>query len=453
MAEKRTVTDMNGVRYELTHLLGRGGQGAVYAAKNGRLAVKLVGGRSVAERERMRNQLAQVRRLPLNDLHLAKPLEMLREPHLGYVMELLKGMVPIKALFMPPKGEAPTLEWYLWTGGLRRRLRLLARTAQILARLHGRGLVYADPSPANIFISQDIDFDEVWLIDADNLRYESGAGDGVYTPGYGAPELVVGKSGVNTLTDVHAFAVIAFQALALLHPLIGDLVDQGEPDLEERALAGELPWVDDPEDEINRASFGVPRGWVLSGGLRRIFEQTLGAGRTNPRARPGAAEWAERLFGAADATIRCSSCGGTFYFNQPGCAWCDTPRPTFATAEFRAWDPAHPERVADSPMLAHAAVAAGETIELSRRQAFGDSGPQSHEPVVSITLSKGKLALKSTDGHEYRLELSSTESVLVGGRARTLQLGSAQRTALLHFGEAESPHRVASFNLREGGGT
>ena len=37
--------DQNGVRYELGELLGRGGQGAVYAVKGGRLAVKLVAGR------------------------------------------------------------------------------------------------------------------------------------------------------------------------------------------------------------------------------------------------------------------------------------------------------------------------------------------------------------------------------------------------------------------------
>ena len=47
--------------------------------------------------------------------------------------------------------------------------------------------------------------------------------------------LVLGKSGVNTLTDAHAFAVIAFQTLCLIHPLMGDLVLDGEPELEEKA--------------------------------------------------------------------------------------------------------------------------------------------------------------------------------------------------------------------------
>jgi len=51
MSTTRTVTDQNGIRYELTALLGRGGQGAVYAIKGGRLAVKIVVGGNQTSRE------------------------------------------------------------------------------------------------------------------------------------------------------------------------------------------------------------------------------------------------------------------------------------------------------------------------------------------------------------------------------------------------------------------
>lgn len=46
-------------------------------------------------------------------------------------------------------------EGFLRTGGLHRRLRLLAKLARTLAKLHGRGLAYGDLSPANIFVSKD----------------------------------------------------------------------------------------------------------------------------------------------------------------------------------------------------------------------------------------------------------------------------------------------------------
>lgn len=88
MSALMTVIDQNGVRYELTKLLGRGGQGEVYAVKGGRLAVKIMSGCNQYQRDRLRNQLTHVRRLPLSDLALAKPIEMLRPPHTGYVIKL-----------------------------------------------------------------------------------------------------------------------------------------------------------------------------------------------------------------------------------------------------------------------------------------------------------------------------------------------------------------------------
>ncbi len=462
MSKARSVVDVNGVRYELVELLGRGGQGAVYAVKGGQLAVKLVAGRSQRDRERMRNQLTHVRSLPVGELSLAKPLEMLRPPHTGYVMELLTGMVPIRTLLTPPKSEPAGVEWYLRTGGLRRRLLVLARAARTLSQLHGKSLAYSDPSPANIFISEDPAFAEVWFIDTDNLRHESspGALAGVYTPGYGAPELVQGKSGVTTLTDVHAFAVIAFQVLALAHPFIGNFVHDGEPELEAQAFAGLIPWVDDASDDRNRASFGVPREWVLSPRLSEAFERTFGAGRVTPSERPGATEWAECLFAAADATIPCPVCRGTFYFNQPRCTWCDAERSTFATAEFHLWDPNHgpaggvltkPQRGERPVIVGHGAVTSTTAFIVTRRLAFDVQGPGADEPVVEASLSRDRVSLRSLDGKSYPLfSASGDRQTVVSDRPQTVRLVPGQASWRLHLGEMGRLHRVLSFDLRSG---
>lgn len=454
---------MNGVRYELTELLGRGGQGEVYAVKGGRLAVKIVTGRSQHSREQMRNQLAQVRRLPLRDLSLARPLEMLRPPQVGYVMELLTGMIPIKSLLAPPKGEAPSADWYFRTGSLRRRLLILGYTAHVLAQLHGRGLAYSDPSPANIFVSRDTAFAEVWFIDTDNLCYESAPGSlaSVYTPSYGAPELVRGESGITTLTDIHAFAVIAFQVLTLVHPFVGDLVNDGEPELEEQALAGFLPWVDEAEDERNRASFGVPRNWVLSSGLRKAFDDTFGQGRKIPTARPGAAEWAERLFVAADATVECPNCLGTFYFTETCCTWCELERPTFVLVAFYLWDPSYgtdggiltkPQRGKNRPLLVgHGTATTAQPFRISRRLAFGQMGATSNEPVVEVQLLDGRIRLRSLNRAEYRLvSASGGRQTIVGEQPQAIQLSAGWASWSLHFGDRSSLHRVVTFELRPG---
>ncbi len=323
----RVVTTLTGARYKLTRELGRGGQGAVFGAEDGRHAVKLLRKRSPVAREALRDRLAMVARLPIDDLGLARPLDRLREPDLGYVMELFSDMEPMQTLLHPPRETASLAQWYLAGGGLRRRLRLLGRVADLFARLHGRGLVYTDPSPQNIFVSQPITEHEVRLIDTDNLRPASVVGDGYFTPGYGAPELHTGRGPATTLSDAHAFAVIAFQTLALVHPLKGDLVEDGEPDLEELALNGGLPWIDDPQDESNRARHGIAREKVLTPQMRAAFATAFGPGLHEPTRRRGMACWAEHLHRAADNTLRCPACSGSYFRTSSLCPWCEAARP------------------------------------------------------------------------------------------------------------------------------
>ncbi len=386
MAHMKAVIDQNGVRYELDRLLGQGGQGSVYSIMGGRLAAKIILGGSRLKRERLRSQLTFVRRLPLQELALAKPLEMLRPPHTGYIMEFLTEMAPIKSLSNPGKGRSPSVEWYLGGGGLRRRLLKLGKAAQILSQIHGKGLVYSDPSPDNIFISSVLTGQEVRLIDTDNLHYESDSAKAVYTPGYGAPELINGKSGASTLTDSYSMAVIAFQVLTLAHPFIGDLVNDGEPELEEQAFAGQLPWIDDPEDDSNRAGFGVPRDWVLSPKLFDVFAQAFGPGRQDPTKRPSTSTLADLLYSAADSTVQCRNCSGTYFFTSSECPWCDAARPTVVTTVFHIWDPGlgsngdilmRPKGERKVPVLAgHFAATDNSTFTITRRLAFGTTNVQ-----------------------------------------------------------------------------
>jgi len=222
-------------------------------------------------------------------------------------MELVTGMEPLQRLASVPRGTESVHSWYQAAGGLRRRLRLLARTGDVFASLHGRGLTYTDPSPGNIFVSAAVDRVEVRLIDADNIHHATAATAAtVYTPMYGAPELVRGTSPANSLSDAHAFSVVVFQVLSLVHPLIGDAVEDGPPELEDRALAGGLPWIDSPADTTNSSSAGIPRTYVLSARLADLAAEAFGPGLNEPTRRPGVSEWAARLHTAADSTVTCA---------------------------------------------------------------------------------------------------------------------------------------------------
>ncbi len=464
MSVEKYVIDNNGVKYELAEKLGSGGQGSVYAVKGGKLAVKIVYAKGEVRRENLRNQLSSVRRLPLKDLSLAKPLEMLRPPHTGYVMELVSGMISIKSLLFPPKGESPSVEWYKNTGGLRRRLLILANTANILSQLHGKGLAFADPSPNNIFISEETDFHNVWFIDTDNLVYESSPSSkkGIYTPGYAAPELINAKSGITTLTDIYAFAVIAFQALVLAHPFVGDMVNDGEPELEEMAYAGKLPWIDDPSDDHNRASFGVPRDWVLSKRLIELFQNTFCVGLMSPQQRPGASEWAERLYAAADATITCPDCGSTYYFEHNICPWCDSNKPPIGLFMINLWDPSLIKdrghgfvQVPKNGKKIHIHVGHGmfsskDTYFVTRRQAFDTFQTNLDDPILEIKLVKDIVLIKSLDGNTYDLDIGGGKKTIVSEKPQQFNLSPGKPGPKLHMGAKDVKHRVFSFSMRAG---
>jgi hypothetical protein len=111
--------------------------------------------------------------------------------------------------------------------------------------------------------------------------------------------------------------------LTLQHPLIGDIVSDGDPDDEERALKGELPWIDDPDDDSNRASSGIHRDWVLQR-TPAPMPPVLRPWQEYPEARPTMSEWRAAFEAAAARVMNCSGCGSGFYFNRDSeCNFCD----------------------------------------------------------------------------------------------------------------------------------
>ena len=75
--------------------------------------------------------------------------------------------------------------------------------------LHRSGKSYQDISPGNFFIDKNTG--EVLICDNDNVApYGSNLGVGG-TPGYMAPEVILGKSTPNTDTDLFSLAVILFE--------------------------------------------------------------------------------------------------------------------------------------------------------------------------------------------------------------------------------------------------
>jgi len=455
--ELTNVTDAVGCRHRLGNCLGRGGQGAVYAIEGTPFVVKVMDETLRARQEWLRNQLTFVKRLELKDLPIAQPLEMLREPHLGYVMELVTGMEPLSRLIEPPPNVHSVADWYKSGGGLRRRLKLLARVAEVLNVLHAKGLIYGDLSCKNVFASAEVNHDEICLIDCDNIRYQSAPQNGdVYTVGYGAPEVVVGRSGVNSLSEAFAFAVLTFQMLTATHPLIGDFVHDGEPERELAAFEGKLPWIEDPTNDMNRSRFGLDRAIVLSPRLKKLFEETFGPGLNNPMSRPGIARWLDALHTAADATIKCPQCAATYFPNHKCCPWCLATRPGFVTVRVHLWDPSAGKgnevlvSSEDKPVLvASALLSDGDTLAISARLALGLDGVSGTRQTGSIVLNGQIATLRAFEKAPFRLISQDGKQVItLSQRPSPLKITAAKDSWMLHFGTMDKLHRFAVFEQR-----
>ena len=464
--KNRTVLDQHGQSYELTGRIGEGGQGIVCTTNYPNVLVKVSRATTEEKRNSWTSKIRALMRQPLEGLPIAHPQALITQPQPGYVMELMDGLVPMTELMQVATDALMSdegLSGYVKTGGLLRRLKMLARLARVLAELHGRGLAYGDLSPANVFVSQSLEYAEVWLIDADNVASQSRDGQqGVFTPDYGAPEILRGESGINTLTDSWSFAVIAYRILTLVHPLKGDVVLEGEPEREEAALRGELPWVDHPVDRSNALSIGLPREITLNAPLRALFERCFNNGLNNPGERPSLNEWADAFEAATGHCDQCESCGSTFFYTSKHiCPFCDHAQDTNRTIllqEYRYMPPdllreGLPEDVPESLIRKECWTRTGKAMVLRMSPAelktlpLGTSLYADARPLCTVELAKDGLWIEPSAGTQVSLQRASDDKVVAVVRRQRLKSDSRSGVSFwLHLGAVEEEHVVWRFN-------
>lgn len=430
--------------------LGKGGQGVVFRTSDPDIAIKMATDAQgeplsdPSEVKKYSDRFKNVQLLPFPpQIRIAMPAVLIKG-YAGYVMRLLTEMEPFGSFF-PPKGssyEKP--EWlsgidddnsaqkfihYYETGGLRRRLLALYKGAETLARMHASGLVYGDISHNNIFVSEGVDEMSVWLIDADNIRFEvASGGSTVYTPKYGAPELVQGKGQGSAASDCYGFAIVAFYILSLVHPFEGKKVDGtddtddweatddwGDGDeAEADADAGKLPWIDDQQDSSNSSDSGLPRNLILTSKLKALFEATFEQGRVSPELRPVIFHWAEALAQAGDTTVECPSCRMSYYYDtklpKTGkyiCPYCQGDRPQVMIVESYRWH-GEGKPLGDPCWRYVREISSGDEITLPSR-VFDDF------EVVNPSTDKATVSLTDTDILVKNLDCSETNLSYCGG--------------------------------------
>ena len=226
--------------YQILSLLGTGGMGDVYRARDTRL------GRDVAIKVVANVFLSDPERLARFE-HEARVLATLNHPHIGaiygleeaggvrgLVLELVEGATLAERL---AKGPLPAQE----------ALSVARQIAEALEAAHEKGIIHRDLKPANIKITPDgtvkvLDFGLAKVFAKDGSEYDVSAKpsitieetrEGVIagTAAYMSPEQARGKA-VDKRTDIWAFGCVLYEMLTARPAFRGETVSDtiaGDP--------------------------------------------------------------------------------------------------------------------------------------------------------------------------------------------------------------------------------
>jgi eukaryotic-like serine/threonine-protein kinase len=211
-------------RYELEDIIGRGGQGTVYRARDRwmsrAVALKILGSKAAREPQvferLMREQQAMI---VLKGTSAVDLFDVCRgnDSELCLVMELLAGVDLDEQLYLlEQRRERMTLE---------RVVQIFDPIVSTLETAHAAGILHRDLKPANIFLLDD---GGVRLLDFGLARIKksaplTAAGTVMGSPSFMAPEAWTGVSDLlDARADVYSLGVILFRVLAGELPLSGD---------------------------------------------------------------------------------------------------------------------------------------------------------------------------------------------------------------------------------------
>jgi tetratricopeptide (TPR) repeat protein/predicted Ser/Thr protein kinase len=215
-----------GTQYAVERLLGLGGMGSVYLARDLTLdrpvAIKVIN-QEIAANPALRERFFQE----------ARAVAKLRHPNIVpvYAAGESLGMLYFVMEFVPGESlrEVVTREKSLAPG---RAVRMLREVARALGHAHAHGLVHRDVKPENILIDQEsgaarlTDFGVARAFETDGGLTQAGMILG--SPRYMSPEQASGDRAIDGRSDLYSLALVGYELLT------------GAPVIESATLAGML---------------------------------------------------------------------------------------------------------------------------------------------------------------------------------------------------------------------
>jgi serine/threonine-protein kinase len=210
------VGDVIAEKYALEELLGEGGMGAVFRARNTAIdmpvALKLI--RADLNRELLSGRLLQEARAAAKLTHpaIVRVFDVgqtaLGDPFI--VMELLEGE-SLSAIIDREQRLTAT-----------RAVQMLLPIADALSAAHAKGFVHRDVKPDNVFVVHDagemqpklVDFGIVKLPEREGNSQLTQLGAVLGSPEYMSPEQARGLEHIDLRSDVWSFSIMLYEAIA-----------------------------------------------------------------------------------------------------------------------------------------------------------------------------------------------------------------------------------------------
>lgn len=215
---RQRPTEQFAGRFRIEALLGQGGMGAVYRARDLLLdepvalkTLRAVGPHAAALRERFRQEVKLGRRVTHSNVARTFDLGIYQDTWF-LTMELLEGSTlweVLKREGLLPVGRA---------------LRLMASVARTLEAVHASGVVHCDLKPQNLCLTNDgrVILTDFGLATASYEGLGDAGGFTFGTPAYMAPEQLAGERDIDHRADLFAFGVMVYEVLTGRSPWSSD---------------------------------------------------------------------------------------------------------------------------------------------------------------------------------------------------------------------------------------
>lgn len=214
-------------RYEVVHLLGRGGMGSVWLVRDRKIggaprALKLIAGELAHQpraRDRFRREVLAMAQVVHPGAVAVLDADSTDQGVAYLVMEYVPG-ASLNTRLSP--GVPMPLDWIA---------RLLAQLCDVLQEAHDRGIVHRDLKPSNLMLVAGrpsgreqlkvVDFGIAKVLDVEEEAPRTQVGLFLGTLPYASPEQVVGKA--EAQSDIYAVGVILYELLTGYRPFTGSV--------------------------------------------------------------------------------------------------------------------------------------------------------------------------------------------------------------------------------------